>query len=60
MTGPVTSPPPSGPGRPVTIPLDPNSPKGREVAERLGNILAEIELEIAQQEIAKQDVGRAA
>jgi hypothetical protein len=41
-------------------PLDPNSAKGREVAERLGNILAELEIELAEQELAKQDVGRAA
>lgn len=57
MTGPVTSPPPSGPGRDVT-PLDPNSPKGRAVAARLTRTLAVIELEILQREASEQ--GRAA
>lgn len=50
MTGPATPAPPPGPGRPVTVPLDPDSPKGREVAERLGGILAQIELELAERE----------
>jgi hypothetical protein len=30
-------------------PLDPDSPKGREVAERLGNVLFEIKREMVQQ-----------
>lgn len=34
----------------IVTPLDPDSAKGREVAERLGNILAEIEREIADAE----------
>jgi excisionase family DNA binding protein len=32
-------------------PLDPNPAKGRKVAERLSNILAKIELELAQEEV---------
>lgn len=51
---------PVPPPRQVVTPLDPNSPKGREVAERLGNILAEIELELAQEEAAARRTGRAA
>lgn len=47
MTGPVTDPPPSGPGK-DDRPLDPNSPKGREVAERLTRVLGELEVELAQ------------
>jgi hypothetical protein len=46
--------------RQQVVPLDPNSPKGREVAERLGNILAEIELGIAQREKAAREAERAA
>lgn len=58
MTAPAASPA----GKPMhrVTPLDPNSAKGREVAERLGNILAELELELAQQEIAVRTTGRAA
>jgi hypothetical protein len=54
--------PAGGPAPQLRVqPLDPNSPKGREVAERLGNVLAELELEIAQREIAEQAAaGRAA
>lgn len=47
----------------IVVPLDPNSPKGREVAERLGNVLAELELELAEEEAAaaaKLDAGWAA
>ena len=58
MTGPINDPPPSGPGKDVT-PLDPASPKGREVAARLTRTLAAIELELAAAEQAGQ-VGRAA
>jgi hypothetical protein len=57
VTGPVTDPPPSGPGKDER-PLDPNSPKGREVAERLTRRLALIELELAQR--AGSQIGRAA
>lgn len=53
MTGPISPPPPSGPGRTVTVPLDPNSPKGREVAARLTAVLADIEFEIAQRQARK-------
>ncbi len=53
MTGPVTNPPPSGPGRDEPIvPLDPESLKGREVAARLTRVLAEIELELAAKALA--------
>lgn len=58
MSGPVTDPPPSGPGKDVR-PLDPASPKGREVAARFSRVLAEIELEIETAERAGQ-IGRAA
>ena len=57
--GPSTPPPPPGPSRRAGS-LDPNSPKGREVAERFGNILAELELELAQQDAADRAMGRAA
>lgn len=52
MTGPVTPPPPSGPGK--DVPLDPASPQGRAVAARLTRTLAAIELEINQREAAEQ------
>lgn len=35
-----------------TAPLDPNSPKGREVAARLSQVLAEILVEIRAEERA--------
>ena len=57
MTGPVTDPPPGGPGKDER-PLDPLSPKGREVAERLTRRLALIELELAQR--GAISIGRAA
>jgi len=60
MTGPDTPPPPPGPGRPATVPLDPDSPKGREVAERLGGIIAAIELELAALAAAPEPERRAA
>jgi hypothetical protein len=53
MTGPITPPPPSGPGK-AEAPLDPNSPEGRAVATRLTRTLATIELEIAQREAGEQ------
>jgi hypothetical protein len=60
VTGPSNPPPPPGPGRPGQVqPLDPDSPKGREVAERLGGILAQIELELAESEQAAR-IDRAA
>jgi len=34
----------------MTAPLDPRSPKGRDVAERLTRVLAEIEVEIQRRE----------
>lgn len=51
MTGPVSDPPPSGPGKPGqgSGPLDPNSPEGIAVAKRLTATLAQIELELADQ-----------
>jgi hypothetical protein len=55
--GPSTPTPPSGPAK-EDSPLDPRSPKGREVAERLTRRLALIELEIAQRADAAR--GRAA
>ena len=58
MTGPINDPAPSGPGKDVT-PLDPDSPKGREVADRLTRTLAAIELELAASEQADR-IGRAA
>lgn len=36
----------------VVTPLDPDSPKGREVSERMSQILAEISLAIAKREAA--------
>jgi len=54
MTAPDNPTPPGGPGRDER-PLDPNSPKGREVAERLTRRLALIELELAQREQAESD-----
>lgn len=57
MTGPVTNPPPTGPGKAES--LDPNSPKGREVATRFSETLARIEAEIEAAALAGQ-VGRAA
>lgn len=59
MTAPDNPPPPSGPGRDES-PLDPDSPKGREVAQRLTRILAEIKLEIAARKQAAGQIGRAA
>lgn len=38
---------PDGRPRQRTVPLDPDSPKGREVAARLTHTLAVIQLEIA-------------
>lgn len=58
MTAPDNPPPPGGPGREES-PLDPHSPKGREVAERLTRRLALIELEMAQRGTATP-AGRAA
>jgi len=57
MTAPDNPPPPSGPGRDEP-PLDPNSPEGRRVAERLTRRLALIELELAQR--GTTQIGRAA
>lgn len=57
MTAPDTPPPPPGPGR--DKPLDPNSPKGRDIAARLTQTLARIELEMAQEQAAGR-IGRAA
>lgn len=59
MTGPATPAPPPGPGRPATAPLDPESAKGRDVAERLTHTLALIELGIAERERATR-IGNAA
>lgn len=57
--GPANPTPPGGPGRDeVVTPLDPNTPKGREVAARLTRTLAVIELEILRREASEQ--GRAA
>jgi hypothetical protein len=53
-TGPVTNPPPGGPGREEEPPLDPRSPEGRAVAARLTRTLAEIELEINEREAAER------
>lgn len=55
--GPSTPTPAPGPGK-ADLPLDPNSAKGREVAERLTRRLALIELELAQRGAGQ--VGRAA
>lgn len=60
MTGPATPAPPPGPGRPATVPLDPDSAKGREVAERFGEILAQIELEMAEAQVLAAPERRAA
>jgi len=49
MTGPSNPPPPPGPGRPADR-LDPDSPKGREVAEWLTSTLAQIQLRIDERE----------
>jgi hypothetical protein len=57
MTGPDNPPPPSGPGKGES--LDPDSPKGREIAARFSQTLAEIEREIEAAELAGQ-IGRAA
>lgn len=57
MTGPVTDPPPSGPGKGES--LDPDSAKGREVAARLSLTLAEIEREIETAALAGR-IGRVA
>lgn len=51
-SGPSNPPPPPGPGRDRVQPLDPDSPKGREVAERLTLRLALIELAIEERERA--------
>lgn len=59
MTGPVTDPPPSGPGKDKG-PLDPNSPRGRATAERLTRTLDEIEQEIVEAEQAAGQIGCAA
>lgn len=48
--GPSNPPPPGGPGKDQTQPLDPKSPEGRAVAARLTRTLADIELEIAERE----------
>lgn len=46
--GPSSPTPPAGPGRADdVVPLDPESPKGREVAARLSAVIAELELELA-------------
>jgi hypothetical protein len=58
VTGPVTNPPPTGPGK-AEKSLDPNSPKGREVATRFSETLARIEAEIEAADLAGQ-IGRAA
>lgn len=47
--GPSTPPPPPGPR---VVPLDPDSPAGRECAERLSAVLAEIRVAIAAREYA--------
>lgn len=52
--GPSNPPPPPGPGRPAETPLDPDSPKGRDVAERLTRTLALIRLEIAERKQGAQ------
>lgn len=59
--GPSTPPSPAGPGRDDTVesPLDPNSPKGIDVAQRLTRTLALIRLEIAERKQAAQ-IGDAA
>lgn len=59
MTGPVSQPPPSGPGR-TEAPLDPTSPRGRDVARRLTAVLTEIEMELAQQDAASAEIRSAA
>lgn len=60
MTGPSTPAPPPGPGRPSDVqPLDPDSPKGREVAARLTRTLALIEMQINERERAAR-IGSAA
>lgn len=41
------------PGIQVVEPLDPDSPKGREVAERLSEVLADVRLGIAEREAAE-------
>lgn len=58
MTAPDNPPPPPGPGR-SEKPLDPKSPEGIAVAERLTRTLARIELEIDRREAAGR-IGRAA
>jgi hypothetical protein len=58
VTGPVTNPPPGGPGKDAQS-LDPRSPKGREIAERFSRTLAVIEAEIEAAERGGQ-IGRAA
>lgn len=46
---------------PATVqPLDPDSEKGREVAERLTEVLAHIRVEIEEQEAAAQRAKQAA
>lgn len=40
----------------IVTPLDPDSPKGREVAERLTQVLAEIRLELARKGISAANV----
>lgn len=54
MSGPVTEPPPSGPGRDEE-PFDPESPEGRAVAERLTRILDQIEQDITEREMADRE-----
>ncbi|TWG21015.1 hypothetical protein [Actinoplanes teichomyceticus] len=58
MTGPVTPPPPPGPGR--DEPYDPNTPEGREVAARLTRTLAAIEMELAAAEAQETSLRSAA
>lgn len=50
--GPSTPPPPGGPRKPIT-PLDPDTPAGREAAERLSQVLAEIYVARAQRRAAR-------
>jgi hypothetical protein len=51
-SGPVTPPPPSGPRTPQITPLDPDSEAGRQAAEALSQVLAEIQVAIWRRKAA--------
>ncbi|WP_320069639.1 hypothetical protein [Micromonospora sp. RTGN7] len=51
-SAPITPPPPSGPRAPRITPLDPDSEAGRQAAEAMSQVLAEIQVAIWRRKAA--------